>query len=175
MDSHPTGLRLTWWSRPAGHATERPVVVTGVFDLLHVGHVRFLTAVRRRGFPLFVGVEDDARVRAWKGPERPVNPAAIRAEVLAALRVVDAVFIISGDPEGNTTAHYLPLLAELRPAAIAFTIGDRYEDAKRVSAASLGAEAWAVPHIPGISTTSLIDRIRSADAAGIRPPGSPPL
>src|SRR5690606_14015599 len=70
-------LTLDWISRPT--SAERPAVVTGAFDILHVGHVRYLKSVRARGFPLVVGVESDERVRAWKGPGRPINPAEERA------------------------------------------------------------------------------------------------
>jgi cytidyltransferase-like protein len=159
MTSQPAELHLSWFLQPTAKVADRPVVVTGVFDLLHVGHVRFLTEVHGRGRPVFIGIEDDARVRAWKGPQRPVNPARVRAEVLAALKVIDAVFVISGDPSNSTSEHYLPLLAELHPAAIAFTAGDRYADAKRFSARALRAEAWEFPHIDGISTTTLIRRL----------------
>ena len=89
-------------------------VVTGVFDILHVGHVRYLGAVAARGLPLVVGVEDDPRVRAWKGPSRPFNPAAERAEVLAALRAVTGVFIVTGPPEAHGPEDYIDLLAPMR-------------------------------------------------------------
>src|SRR5690625_7961670 len=88
-------LASRWFARPESSAA--PVVVTGAFDVLHVGHVRFLTEVRERrpDLPVVVGVEDDERVRGWKGPSRPVNTADERAEVLAALPCVDCVFIIN--------------------------------------------------------------------------------
>ena len=62
-------LTLDWVSRPT--SAERPAVVTGAFDILHVGHVRYLKSVRARGFPLLVGVESDERVRA--SPNCPVS------------------------------------------------------------------------------------------------------
>jgi len=80
----------------------------GVFDLLHVGHLRYLEGARREGDVLVVAVNDDAAVRALKGPDRPVLPAADRAELVAALRCVDAVVIF---PEPTVT----PLLELLRP------------------------------------------------------------
>ena len=80
----------------------------GVFDLLHVGHVRYLEGARREADVLVVAVNDDACVRALKGPDRPVLPAADRAELVAALRCVDAVVIF---PEPTVT----PLLELLRP------------------------------------------------------------
>ena len=80
----------------------------GVFDLLHVGHVRFLEGARREADLLVVAVNDDACVRALKGPGRPVLPAEDRAELVAALRFVDAVVVF---PESTVTS----LLELLRP------------------------------------------------------------
>ena len=80
----------------------------GVFDLLHVGHVRYLEGARREADVLVVAVNDDAGVRAMKGSDRPVVPQADRAELVAALRCVDAVVIF---PEPTVT----PLLELLRP------------------------------------------------------------
>jgi D-beta-D-heptose 7-phosphate kinase/D-beta-D-heptose 1-phosphate adenosyltransferase len=75
-------------------AEGRSVVFTnGVFDILHPGHVRYLAAARAEGDALVVGVNVDETVRAAKGPDRPVHPAAERAELLAALEVVDLVTI----------------------------------------------------------------------------------
>ncbi|HEU5347039.1 MAG TPA: adenylyltransferase/cytidyltransferase family protein, partial [Ktedonobacterales bacterium] len=73
------------------------VVVTGVFDLLPIGHLRFLESARHLGDTLIVGVEDDARVRRWKGSSRPIMTQDDRCELLTALRVVDRVFLITGE------------------------------------------------------------------------------
>ena len=76
----------------------RTVVFTnGVFDLLHPGHVRYLRDARQLGDTLIVGVNSDRSVRASKGPERPINSAAERAEVLLALGVVDGVVVFDED------------------------------------------------------------------------------
>src|SRR5579884_2714020 len=94
-------------ARPSGL-----VVATGVFDLLHVGHLRFLQAARRLGDRLVVGVESDEHVLRWKGPGRPILSQEDRCELLAALRCVDEVFVIAGvrvDPGA-----YADLLAPLR-------------------------------------------------------------
>jgi rfaE bifunctional protein nucleotidyltransferase chain/domain len=80
----------------------------GAFDLLHVGHVRYLDAAKREGDRLVVAINDDDSVRRSKGPSRPVLPQADRAELVAALRAVDYVVIFS-EP---TVA---PLLELLRP------------------------------------------------------------
>jgi rfaE bifunctional protein nucleotidyltransferase chain/domain len=80
----------------------------GHFDLLHVGHLRYLQAAKAEGDVLVVGLNGDDSVQRLKGPGRPVVPAAERAELLAALEPVDYVVIF----EGDTPA---PLLADLRP------------------------------------------------------------
>lgn len=80
----------------------------GHFDLLHVGHLRYLQAARAEADALVVGLNDDASVASLKGPGRPVVPAAERAELLAALEPVDFVVVFSGDSPA-------PLIAELKP------------------------------------------------------------
>ncbi|MCC7124460.1 MAG: adenylyltransferase/cytidyltransferase family protein [Acidobacteria bacterium] len=80
----------------------------GAFDLLHVGHIRYLEAAAREADALIVAVNDDESVRASKGPHRPVMPAADRAELIAALRAVDFVVIFN---EPTVT----PLLELLHP------------------------------------------------------------
>jgi rfaE bifunctional protein nucleotidyltransferase chain/domain len=67
----------------------------GAFDLLHVGHIRYLEAAKREGDRLVVAINDDESVRRSKGPSRPVLPQADRAELVAALRAVDYVVIFS--------------------------------------------------------------------------------
>ena len=76
---------------------KRIVLANGCFDLLHVGHVRYLQAARALGDVLFLGLNGDAAVARLKGPGRPVMPAAERAEILQALRAVDHVVIFEDD------------------------------------------------------------------------------
>jgi rfaE bifunctional protein nucleotidyltransferase chain/domain len=80
----------------------------GHFDLLHVGHLRYLRAARAEADLLVVAINDDASVARLKGPGRPIVPAAERAELLAALEPVDFVVVFAGDSPA-------PLLASLRP------------------------------------------------------------
>ena len=87
---------------------KRIVLANGVFDLLHVGHVRYLSAARALGDVLFVGINGDAAVRRLKGPGRPLMPAAERVELLAALRPVDHVVVFEEDTADR-------LVALLRP------------------------------------------------------------
>src|SRR5215813_4986937 len=93
----------------ARRAGRRVVLANGVFDLLHVGHVRYLEEARALGDLLIVGVNGDAAVRRLKGPGRPLMPAAERAEILAALRAVDHVVVFDDDTADG-------LVARLKPA-----------------------------------------------------------
>jgi len=96
--------RVADWRRNG----QRIVLANGCFDLLHVGHVRYLRAARELGDRLIVGVNSDDSVRALKGDGRPLMPAEERAEILAALTDVDAVVIF---PERDMR----PLIREVRP------------------------------------------------------------
>ena len=87
---------------------KRIVLANGCFDLLHVGHTRYLRDARKLGDVLFCGLNDDAAVARLKGPGRPVMPAEERAEILQGLRDVDHV-VIFGDDTADT------LVARLRP------------------------------------------------------------
>ncbi len=92
----------------ARRAGRTVALANGVFDLLHVGHVRYLTAAAREADLLVVAVNDDASVHALKGPGQPILAAADRAELVAALAAVSAVTIFD---EATVT----PLLELLRP------------------------------------------------------------
>ncbi len=87
---------------------KRLVLANGCFDLLHVGHVRYLRAARALGDALVVGLNSDASVRRLKGPGRPVMPAGERAELVGALAGVDAVVVFDEDTADA-------LVARLRP------------------------------------------------------------
>ncbi len=81
------------WREALGRQGRRVVFTNGVFDILHPGHVRYLTRARACGDALVVAVNSDRSVRANKGPTRPVHPEAERAEVVAALAVVDVALV----------------------------------------------------------------------------------
>ncbi len=131
------------------------VVVTGVFDLLHIGHLRFLESARHLGDRLIVGVESDARVRRWKGPERPIQTQEDRAELLRALRVVDDVFVIEG--ERTDPDYYTELLRPMRARYLAVTVDDPLLEAKRTAVEAIGMELRVVtPRIENYSTTHLV-------------------
>jgi len=89
-------------------AGKRIVFANGAFDLLHVGHVRYLEGARREGDWLAVGVNSDGSVERAKGPARPILPEAERAEIVAALHAVDAVSVFDEDSPAA-------LIAAIRP------------------------------------------------------------
>jgi rfaE bifunctional protein nucleotidyltransferase chain/domain len=96
--------RVDEWRR----AGERVVLANGNFDLLHVGHVRYLRGAKELGGRLVVAINSDESVRALKGAGRPITPAEERAEIVAALACVDAVVVF---PELDVRA----LIREIRP------------------------------------------------------------
>ena len=134
---------------------EKLVVTNGCFDLLHVGHVRYLQAARALGDALAVGVNGDASVRALKGEARPLNNERDRAEVLAALDCVDYAAIF---PEVRATR----FLEQVRPAI--YVKGGDYtpetlDAEERRALAEIAAEIRIIPFEKGYSTSGLIERM----------------
>lgn len=137
-------------------AGKRLVLTNGCFDLLHVGHVRYLQEARELGDFLAVAVNGDESVRSLKGDGRPLNSEHDRAEVLAALDCVDFVTIF---PDLRVTQ----VIETVRPAV--YAKGGDYTvetlDAGEVAALkSVGAEIKTVALVPGKSTSSLIERMQ---------------
>jgi rfaE bifunctional protein nucleotidyltransferase chain/domain len=135
-----------------GHA--RVVLTNGVFDLLHVGHLRYLQTARSFGDLLVVGINSDATVQVLK-PGRPLQSQADRAELLAALEPVDYA-VIFAEPTADE------LLRALRPA-VYVKGGDYTPDSlpEAATARALGAEIRFVPLLAGRSTSALIDAMRA--------------
>jgi D-glycero-beta-D-manno-heptose 1-phosphate adenylyltransferase len=99
---------LPAWRERVRAAGKKLAVTNGCFDILHPGHVAYLQTARNHGDALLVGVNADASVRANKGPQRPVNSEADRAEVLAALASVDGVCIFTDRTAANFLAQAKP-------------------------------------------------------------------
>jgi D-beta-D-heptose 7-phosphate kinase/D-beta-D-heptose 1-phosphate adenosyltransferase len=134
----------------------RSIVFTnGCFDILHAGHVRYLTAARGLGDVLVLGINDDASVHRLKGEDRPFNRLEDRCEVLAGLECVDLVVPFAGDTPED-------LIRELCPDVLvkgADWRGKGVAGAEFVEAS--GGEVQFIDLLPGRSTTGLADRIRS--------------
>lgn len=134
----------------------RKVVATnGCFDLLHVGHLRYLTEARARGDFLWVGLNGDASVHELKGPGRPLVPEADRAELLAAWRIVDAVTIF---PEVRATSFLRVVKPDVYVKGGDYTAESlNAEEAKALK--ECGAKIEIVQLVPGKSTTSLVKKM----------------
>ena len=144
-------------AREAARSRGQPVAVAnGAFDLLHVGHVRYLEAAKdlTRGGLLVVGVNTDRSVRAVKGPERPIMPEEERAELVAALGCVDLV-VLFDEPDARA------LLTALRPDL--HVKGTDYSPdsvPERELVARLGGRTVIAGDPKDHSTTDVIARIR---------------
>ena len=135
---------------------KRLAFTNGCFDLLHVGHVRYLQAARGEADALAVGLNADVSVRALKGPGRPLNPAEERAEVLAALACVDYVTIFE-EPRATR------LIAQVRPHIYVkggdYTLESLNAEERAVVLAA-GAQIVFVPMVLGRSTTRLVEEMQ---------------
>ena len=141
------------------------VFTNGVFDLLHVGHLAVLETAASHGDRLVVGLNSDASVRRLgKGDDRPVHGQENRAKLIEALRCVDAVLIFDEDTP-------LTLIEALRPSVL--VKGGDYDAActdprdpqymvGSTEVKGWGGSAVAVPLVPGESTTSTLNRIRTS-------------
>ena len=148
-------------------AGKRIVLTNGCFDLLHVGHIRSLRAARTLGEVLVVGVNSDASVRSFKAPDRPLVPDVERAEVLAAIESVDYVVVFE-EPTAERLADLVRPDVYAKGADYAMTGASvdesRLPEARVVS--SNGGRTVLIPFVPGRSTTSLVERIRSGLTPG---------
>jgi D-beta-D-heptose 7-phosphate kinase/D-beta-D-heptose 1-phosphate adenosyltransferase len=136
-----------------GRAGKRVVFTNGTFDILHRGHVEYLARARRLGDVLFVGLNTDASIRRIKGKGRPINPAADRAAILAALASVDYVCLF-----GDNTP--LRLITALQPDVL--VKGADWKQGEIVGSDVVrrrGGRVRRVALTPGRSTTSVIKKV----------------
>jgi len=136
-------------------AGRKIVFTNGCFDLLHVGHIRYLEAAGALGDILIVAVNSDASVRRLKGPDRPIVSELERCEVVAALHCVDLVTLFEEDTPYNVIAEILP--------DVLVKGGDWTPDTivGRDIVEGRGGRVAAIHFEQGFSTTSIIDRIRT--------------
>lgn len=136
-------------------AGKKLVFTNGCFDLLHVGHVRYLQQARQLGDLLFVGVNADASVKRLKGPERPIQNESDRAEILSALGCVDFVSIFDEDtPENLIQAVRPDILVKGGDWAIDQILGGTFVQ-------SYGGKVMSLVLVEGKSTTKIIEASRS--------------
>jgi D-beta-D-heptose 7-phosphate kinase/D-beta-D-heptose 1-phosphate adenosyltransferase len=139
------------------------VFTNGVFDILHLGHVRYLQEARNLGDILVVGINDDASVkRLNKGPERPIHDEQARAGVIDALRCVDAVIIFSDDTPAILIQTFQPDILvkggdydahETNPLSKRYVVGSTETHAR-------GGRVVCIPLVDGYSTTNAVEKIK---------------
>jgi D-glycero-beta-D-manno-heptose 1-phosphate adenylyltransferase len=136
-------------------AGKKLVATNGCFDILHVGHVRYLQAARALGDYLLVGVNGDASTRELKGAGRPINTANDRAEVVAALAAVDLVTIF---PEVRATRFLELAQPSIYVKGGDYTV-DSLNDSERKLLKQVGTEIRIIPFEKGYSTSSLLAKL----------------
>ncbi len=133
-------------------SANRIVLTGGCFDILHVGHVRFLSEAKKMGDYLVVLVESDKKVKRLKGENRPLFIQKERAEMLSALGSVDLIVLL---PMMESDIDYLNLVKKIKPDVIAATEHDPQIEKKRRQAKEVGGELKIVPFTKTFSTSKL--------------------
>ena len=135
----------------------KPVLVGGVFDVLHYGHIDFIKKAKAQGDYLIVALEPDIKVVKYK-KRQPIHTQQQRAENLLALRAVDEVLLL---PELHGFDDYNALVQSVRPAVIAVTRGDPQMQNKQKQANSVGAEVVVVvDRVDGFSSSEIIRKLQ---------------
>ncbi|HEY9535527.1 MAG TPA: D-glycero-beta-D-manno-heptose 1-phosphate adenylyltransferase [Mucilaginibacter sp.] len=150
-DLQETKNKVDFWKSEG----DKVVFTNGVFDLLHVGHITYMSKAANLGDKLVVGLNADSSVKRIKGDSRPVNDQANRAALLAALFFVDAVVIFEEDTPADLICTLLP---DILVKGADYTI-DNIIGAKEVLAN--GGEVKTIDLVEGYSSTSIIQRIQS--------------
>ncbi len=132
---------------------KKAVFTNGCFDLMHIGHTRYLTAARRAGDLLIIGVNSDASIQRLKGPKRPLVPLEERMEMLANFWFVDFVIPFEEDTPLNLITRLRPdLLVKGGDWPLESIVGREVVEAKK-------GRVFTIPLIPERSTSNLIERI----------------
>jgi rfaE bifunctional protein nucleotidyltransferase chain/domain len=154
-DKIVTQDHLAAWRKTQRGSHRKVVVTNGCFDILHAGHINYLEAARALGDVLLVGVTSDAAVAALKGAGRPVNTAADRAAVLAALQSVDAVCVFAERAATNFLREAGP---DIYVKGGDYTL-DTINQEERRFLEGRGVKIVILGLVPGQSTTALLQKI----------------
>ena len=130
----------------------RIVLTGGCFDILHIGHVRFLSEAKKMGNYLVVLIESDVKVKKLKGGNRPIFKQTERAEMLSALGCVDLVVLL---PTMEDDHDYLDLMRTIKPDMIAVTENDPQIEKRKDQARQIGGEFKVIPLAGTLSTSKL--------------------
>lgn len=132
----------------------KKVLVGGCFDLIHFGHIVFLTEAKKQGDYLIVAVESDTSVKKYKGENRPIHTQKERTAMLKSLKVVDHVIEMQ---QLSSDAEYFEFVKKIKPDVIAITKGDPQTENKKKQAVEIGAKlAIVTPRLEPHSTSRLI-------------------
>jgi D-glycero-beta-D-manno-heptose 1-phosphate adenylyltransferase len=158
---HPTSKFISREAAPETaqrlHSAGKKIVTTnGCFDLLHLGHLRYLFEARAQGDVLWIGLNSDASVKRLKGPQRPLQEEQVRAEQLAALECVDYVTLFPEDTPED-------FLERVRPS-VHIKGGDYSPETlpERKVVEAHGGSLLCLGFVPGFSTTALIEKIKQS-------------
>lgn len=132
------------------------VVVGGFFDILHLGHIKFLEKAKKYGDCLFVLLEEDENAKE-KGKDRPINPQKLRAKILSSIQSVDYILMLKNMTNNKL---YDKLMVKIRPDIIATTYADPDIDHKKRQAKLINAKVvYAIKRIDSHSTTKYLKLI----------------
>jgi len=134
----------------------RIVLAGGCFDILHIGHVRFLSKAKKMGDYLIILLESDEKVKKLKGKNRPIFTQEIRAEMLSALICVDLVVVL---PMMENDSDYLKLVMKIKPHIIAVTENDLRIEKKKLQAEIVRGEMRVIPFVKTLSSSALAKMI----------------
>jgi len=129
------------------------VLVGGCFDIVHLGHIKFLEKAKEKGDILIVLLESDENIRKIKGQNRPINNQENRAKFLINLKMVDYVINL---PEMKNDEDYLELIKKIKPTVIAVSEGDENIEKKKMQAEKVGAKLVKVTNLVKQQSTSKI-------------------
>lgn len=138
------------------------VLVSGCYDIVHLGHVRFLFDAKKLGDALFVSVASDDIIRQLKGPDRPVMHQRYRASMLASLVPTDYVIISEEPISFPNRINFKQLMSSIMPDVLAVNSTDKSLDAKRELISSMGGKMAVIDVATTAitSTTEIIEKIK---------------
>jgi rfaE bifunctional protein nucleotidyltransferase chain/domain len=149
--------KLAEWREKFRSSGQKLVVTNGCFDLLHLGHVSYLEAARQNGDALLVGINSDAAVRGLKGEGRPVNDEEDRALVVAALESVNFVSVF---PDVRATDFLALAKPDIYVKGGDYTL-ETLNKEERSTVEKNGGRIVLIPFVPGKSTTSVLNKLKS--------------
>lgn len=139
------------------HEKNNKIILTGgCFDILHAGHIKFLSEVKKRADILILLIESDESIRKQKGNNRPVNTQENRLKVLSSLSSVDYIIPLTGMTKGN---EYDKLIVQIEPAFIAITVGDKNIKQRDNQCKMVHAKLVKIDKLDGLSSSNYINKI----------------